>query len=58
VHSDPFHTGHVGGYQDVYVKTQRGWRIKSRLHIMPPDIPGMFKPPAEGSEPTTRPSPR
>jgi hypothetical protein len=24
-----------GGYQDVYVKTARGWRIKSRVHVFP-----------------------
>jgi hypothetical protein len=40
VHSDPTHSGHVGGYQDVYVKTAKGWRFKSRLHVFPPAIPG------------------
>jgi catechol 2,3-dioxygenase-like lactoylglutathione lyase family enzyme len=39
-HSDPTHSGHVGGYQDVYVKTAKGWRFKSRLHVFPPDVPG------------------
>jgi catechol 2,3-dioxygenase-like lactoylglutathione lyase family enzyme len=39
-HADPTHSGHVGGYQDVYVKTEKGWRFKSRLHVFPPDIPG------------------
>jgi catechol 2,3-dioxygenase-like lactoylglutathione lyase family enzyme len=39
-HSDPSHSGHVGGYQDVYVKTAKGWRFKSRLHVFPPDVPG------------------
>ena len=24
-----------GGYQDVYVKSSRGWRIKSRVHVFP-----------------------
>lgn len=24
-----------GGYQDVYVKTAKGWRIKSRWHVWP-----------------------
>jgi hypothetical protein len=24
-----------GGYQDVYVKTSRGWLIKSRVHVFP-----------------------
>jgi hypothetical protein len=32
--------GHVGGYQDVYVKTANGWRFKSRLHVFPPAVPG------------------
>ena len=22
-----------GGYEDVYVKTAKGWRIKSRTHV-------------------------
>src|SRR5262245_38071975 len=39
-HSDPTHSGHVGGYQDVYVKTTKGWRFKSRMHVFPPDVPG------------------
>ena len=39
-HSDPSHTGHVGGYQDVYVKTANGWRFKTRLHVFPPAVPG------------------
>jgi hypothetical protein len=39
-HSDPTHSGHVGGYQDVYVKTAKGWRFRTRLHVFPPDIPG------------------
>jgi SnoaL-like domain len=26
---------HQGGYQDVYVKTAHGWRIKSRVHVFP-----------------------
>ena len=40
--ADPDHTGHVGGYQDVYVKTPQGWRIKKRIHIFPPNIPGTY----------------
>src|SRR5215472_7328474 len=40
LHSDPTHSGHVGGYQDVYVKTSNGWRFKSRLHVFPPAVPG------------------
>lgn len=39
-HSDSTHSGHVGGYQDVYVKTVHGWRFKSRLHVFPPAVPG------------------
>lgn len=38
--ADPNHSGHVGGYQDVYVKTPHGWRFKSRLHVFPPNVPG------------------
>jgi hypothetical protein len=41
-YSDPDHSGHVGGYQDVYVKTPEGWRFKSRIHVFPPDIPGAY----------------
>ena len=39
---DGTHTGHVGGYQDVYVKTAQGWRFKKRIHVFPPDIPGSY----------------
>jgi hypothetical protein len=41
--SDADHSGHVGGYQDVYVKTPQGWRFKSRTHVFPPQIPGEYK---------------
>jgi hypothetical protein len=40
IDADPDHSGHVGGYQDVYVKTAQGWRFKSRLHVFPPLVPG------------------
>src|SRR4029434_6003802 len=40
--ADPDHSGHVGGYQDVYVRTLQGWRIKKRIHIFPPEVPGSF----------------
>jgi len=40
ISADPDHSGHVGGYQDVYVKTAQGWRFKSRLHVFPPLVPG------------------
>jgi hypothetical protein len=42
IRADPEHTGHVGGYQDVYVKTAQGWRIKKRIHVFPPDVPGTY----------------
>ena len=43
-HSDADHSGHVGGYQDVYVKTAAGWRFKSRIHVFPPHLPGSYRP--------------
>jgi hypothetical protein len=43
-HSDADHSGHVGGYQDVYVRTPAGWRFRSRIHVFPPDLPGSYKP--------------
>jgi hypothetical protein len=42
ISGDGTHNGHVGGYQDVYVKTDKGWRFKKRIHIFPPDIPGSY----------------
>jgi len=42
-HSDPQHSGHVGGYQDVYVKTLQGWRFRSRVHTFPPTVAGTFE---------------
>ena len=42
ISGDGTHTGHVGGYQDVYVKTDKGWRFKKRIHVFPPDIPGSY----------------
>ena len=33
---DNEHMGHVGHYEDVYVKTDNGWRFKSRTHVHPP----------------------
>jgi hypothetical protein len=53
-HSDPAHSGHVGGYQDVYVKTPQGWRFKSRVHVMPPIIPGTYKIPEVSAAPASR----
>ncbi len=47
VAGDPTHAGHVGGYQDFYVKTAQGWRIKKRIHIFPPGIAGSYKFPEE-----------
>jgi hypothetical protein len=29
----PNHIQRFGGYEDVYVKTPKGWRIKSRTHV-------------------------
>jgi len=26
---------HQGGYEDTYVKTDKGWRMKSRVHVFP-----------------------
>jgi hypothetical protein len=53
---DSTHTGHVGGYQDVYVKTPAGWRFKKRIHIFPPNIPGTYVfPPDEPAGPAGRP---
>ena len=42
ISGDGTHNGHVGGYQDVYVKTAKGWRFKKRIHVFPPDIPGSY----------------
>ena len=42
IRGDDTHTGHVGGYQDVYVKTENGWRFKKRIHVFPPDVPGTY----------------
>jgi hypothetical protein len=53
-HSDPQHSGHVGGYQDVYVKTPKGWRFKSRVHTFPPTIAGTFKIPDDSTAPAAR----
>jgi len=41
--SDADHSGHVGGYQDIYVRTPRGWRFQSRIHVFPPQLPGEYK---------------
>lgn len=30
---DPDSVERDGGYEDVYVKTSAGWRIKSRTHV-------------------------
>jgi ketosteroid isomerase-like protein len=41
-YADDKHHGHDGGYQDVYVKTEGGWRFKERVHVHPPQIPGQY----------------
>lgn len=41
-YADEKHHGHDGGYQDIYVKTDRGWRFKERVHVHPPQIPGQY----------------
>jgi ketosteroid isomerase-like protein len=41
-YADDKHHGHDGGYQDVYVKTDGGWRFKERVHVHPPQIPGQY----------------
>jgi hypothetical protein len=33
---DPHKVEHQGHYEDVYVKTPKGWRFKSRLHVLAP----------------------
>jgi hypothetical protein len=35
VGGDPTRIERQGGYDDVYVKTAAGWRIKSRVHVFP-----------------------
>jgi hypothetical protein len=42
-HGDAEHDTHVGGYQDIYVKTSVGWRFKLRIHVFPPQIPGNYQ---------------
>jgi hypothetical protein len=42
ISGDGTHNGHVGGYQDVYVRTDKGWRFKKRIHVFPPDVPGSY----------------
>jgi len=40
--ADEKHRGHDGGYQDVYVRTDEGWRFKERVHVFPPQMPGEY----------------
>ncbi len=35
VGGDPTRIERQGGYDDVYVKTPAGWRIKTRIHVFP-----------------------
>jgi hypothetical protein len=46
---DVEHMGHVGHYEDVYVKTSQGWRFKSRIHVLPP-IGGRGNPPGRSNQ--------
>lgn len=39
---DAKHSGVDGGYQDIYVKTEQGWRFKQRIHVHPPQVPGEY----------------
>ncbi|MBT2187648.1 nuclear transport factor 2 family protein [Sphingobium nicotianae] len=32
---DPMRNEPQGGYEDFYVKTDKGWRFKSRVHVFP-----------------------
>jgi hypothetical protein len=50
---DADHSGHVGHYEDVYVKTPHGWRFKSRIHAMPPQD-GVGPEPSPSSQPAPR----
>jgi len=38
----PTRMRHDGGYEDSYVKTAKGWRFKTRVHVWP-DIPERLK---------------
>jgi len=35
LNGDPSRIRNEGYYEDAYVKTARGWRIKSRIHHVP-----------------------
>ena len=35
VGGDPTRIERQGGYDDIYIKTAGGWRIKSRIHVFP-----------------------
>lgn len=35
VGGNPTTIEYQGGYEDVYVKTETGWRFKSRVHVFP-----------------------
>jgi hypothetical protein len=40
--ADAKHSGHDGGYEDIYVRTPQGWRYKQRIHVFPPQVPGAY----------------
>jgi hypothetical protein len=48
---DVEHSGHVGHYEDTYIKTDSGWKFRSRIHVMPPSRRGgrSGAPPAQQS---------
>ncbi len=43
-----------GHYEDFYVKTSRGWRFQSRLHVLAPGQAAVSR----GSKPSSSPSPK
>jgi hypothetical protein len=56
VEHDPRKIERQGGYEDVYVKTPNGWRIKSRTHVVP-NVVRPVQSSTENSAPTASPAP-
>ena len=47
LNGDPHKVEHQGHYEDVYVKTAKGWLFKSRIHVLAPtqaDVPSGSRP--------------